>query len=35
MSYETIKYRISKGPQGFGIALGGGASKRNDFGETG
>merc|ERR1711935_928579 len=35
MSYETIKYRISKGPQGFGIALGGGASKRNDFGDTG
>lgn len=34
--YETIKYKIKKGDQGFGIALGGGGSKRNEVtGETG
>ena len=34
--YETIKYKIQKGDQGFGIALGGGGSKRNEVtGEAG
>ena len=34
--YETIKYKIQKGDQGFGIALGGGGSKRNEVtGEDG
>ena len=35
MQYETIRVKLVKGPNGFGIALGGGASQKNEFGETG
>jgi len=35
MQYETIRVKLNKGPNGFGIALGGGASKKTEFGETG